>query len=438
MLLHNTDETCAGLRAERRVLQRVSGTEGYPHVMRLAQATLLALYVLTVAPRSASPFTSTFVHPPFNNRSNCVIITRRTYHTPCCSSGSSSSRRALDSPPCCGPRFTFQLGNVHNTKRIPQRRVRSCPVVVGLVGGEDGALERDSGASSSPQSANSAAASDSDDHLGELVAGASSENLKRVVAQLRGEIKAGSIPQMRSRVVLDGLFADLRDEPPTAAQTSATGTTSIRRFPQPSGTATPSAAAGTLNGAVNDAGRKKESSTPAKCETADGGMTGDSHGGGVSSTGEDLESLSDMLSRLQASAQARDMAEAGARAAALRSGAPIGESFSALIASTQDEMRTRFASIREGRVSWAVLPLILRARHAGIQLSTGVYNAAISAYISTPRKYQDALKVLDLLRNSGDADMRPDINSYNTAMRVCGAAGKWRAVVEVSRRLVLR
>lgn len=296
-------------------------------------------------------------------------------------------------------------------------------------------------ASNTPQVASAADTdelySTDDDEFGELAAGTDAENLKRVVTQLRGEIEAGSIPQVRTRVALDGLFAELRDDPATSTATAGH---------RSSTTANGFVGTSPLNGTARIAGdprhRPEDSRKPKKGESTDeitasvgGGSDDDSCGDSDTCSGMmggDLESLSDMLSRLQANAQARDLAAAGARAAVLRSGAPISDSFSAIIANTGNEMRSRFASIRKGRVSWAILPLIFRAQDAGIFLSTGVYNAAIAAYLGTPRKYRDALRVLNMLRSSKDADVRPDMNSYNTAMRVCGEAGKWRPVLQVN------
>ena len=62
-----------------------------------------------------------------------------------------------------------------------------------------------------------------------------------------------------------------------------------------------------------------------------------------------------------------------------------------------------------------------------------MYNAAIAAYSGTPRKYEDALRVLNMLRREEDPGVRPDLGSYNAAMWVCAEAGKWRLVMEVGR-----
>lgn len=149
--------------------------------------------------------------------------------------------------------------------------------------------------------------------------------------------------------------------------------------------------------------------------------------------GHDLESLSDMLDRVQASTKARDLAQARARSLAMRSGGPIGDdpAHSWVTIGNQRDMKTRFRKIREGRVGWAILPLVMKAKKAGIPLSTGVYNAAIAAYSGTPRKYEDALRVLNMLRSEEDPAVRPNLASYNAAMGVCSEAGKWRLVMEV-------
>lgn len=255
----------------------------------------------------------------------------------------------------------------------------------------------------------------------ETAAPSRSSNLDAVVAQLRGDIEAGSTPQVRSRVKLDSLFAELRGLP--------LNSTTLLTAPT-----TPDRQAGPTRAAVS----RELNGTLAKSDTKDRLMPSPtiSNGGAAVAAGggEDLESLSDMLARLQANAKARDLAKADARAAAMRSGGPVGDGFSTATASKHKQLLTRFADIRDGRVSWAVLPLILRARKAGIPLSTGVYNAAIGAYVSTPRKYADAMEVLDLLKRSGDPDVRPDLASYNLALRVCGEAGKWRVAFEVRGR----
>ncbi|CAM9440111.1 unnamed protein product [Laminaria digitata] len=253
-------------------------------------------------------------------------------------------------------------------------------------------------------------------------------HLEDVVARLQGDIQAGSTPQVRSHVKLDGLFAELRAGEPSApaANASLNSTTSVAT----SATKVPPSyrkarAPRAPRAAPDTAATATTTKTPPNKQT-------DTTGGGLASPpSDDLESLSDMLDRLQATAKARDLAEAGERAAAMRSGGPVSEGLSSVTMSKHKDMMTRFASIRDGRVSWAILPLVMRARKAGIPLSTGVYNAAIGAYLSTPRKYADALRVLDLLRHSGDPSVRPDLTSYNTAMWVCGEAGQWRVVYEM-------
>ncbi|CAN0288416.1 unnamed protein product, partial [Scytosiphon promiscuus] len=66
-----------------------------------------------------------------------------------------------------------------------------------------------------------------------------SSRLQNVVDQLQGEIKAGATPQVRSRVQLDGLFAELR------AESVAEGNTPVLR-----NSTTTAAAAAALPGAV--------------------------------------------------------------------------------------------------------------------------------------------------------------------------------------------
>ena len=250
------------------------------------------------------------------------------------------------------------------------------------------------------------------------------------MARLQGDIQAGATPQVRSRVKLDGLFAELRVvEPPaptfTASQNSTTSVATSATKTPPSYHKAPAPRASRATPGATAATAKTPPKKPShQTDTTVGGLN--------PPPSDDLESLSDMLDRLQATAKARDLAEAGARAAVMRSGGPVSEGLSSVTMSKHKDMMTRFASIRKGRVSWAILPLVMRARKAGIPLSTGVYNAAIGAYVSTPRKYADALRVLDLLRYSGDPGVRPDLASYNTAMWVCGEAGQWRVVYEVS------
>ena len=265
---------------------------------------------------------------------------------------------------------------------------------------------------------------------------ASNTHLKNVVARLQGDIQAGTTPQVRSRVKLDGLFAELRGGEPsapvfTAAQNSTTSLAALAAKTPPSSRKAPAPRAPR---AVPDTAATAPAATAATAETPPKKPPHqtDTTGGELTPPpSDDLESLSDMLDRLQATAKARDLAEAGKRAEAMRSGDPVSEGLSSVTMSKHKDMMTRFASIRDGRVSWAILPLVMRARKAGIPLSTGVYNAAIGAYVSTPRKYADALRVLDLLRHSGDPRVRPDLASYNTAMWVCGEAGQWRVVYEV-------
>ena len=250
-----------------------------------------------------------------------------------------------------------------------------------------------------------------------------SSRLQDVVEQLQCDLQAGATPQVRSGIKLDGLFAELRAEQEvggtaiagsnstTAAATTTTATAAAGRAPQ----------AGPNTLVSRSPGWRQQQQAP----RADGrGALEGSH---------DLESLSDMLDRVQASSKARDLAQAQARSLALRSGGPIGDNpnHSWVTINNQRDMKTRFKSIREGRVGWAILPLVMKARNSGIPLSTGVYNAAIAAYSGTPRKYEDALRVLNMLRREEDPDVRPDLGSYNAAMWVCSEAGKWRLVLEV-------
>lgn len=242
---------------------------------------------------------------------------------------------------------------------------------------------------------------------------ASSSRLDSIVTQLQSEIESGATPQVQSRVNLDSLFADLRPPPSSAFTSPSPATSSSPVIPTPAGISS-----------------DQPEKTPPASDTL-GDLKNPSPSTATPGGGQDLESLSDMLGRIQANAKARDLADSRARAAALRSGAPLGEGLSTLTLSKHRELKTRFASIRQGRVSWVVLPMVTRARKAGIPLSTGVYNAAIAAYLGTPTKYEDALRVLELLKDSGDSDVGPDLKSYNIAMRVCGEAGKWRVVFKV-------
>ena len=223
--------------------------------------------------------------------------------------------------------------------------------------------------------------------------GPSSESrLKSIVTQLQGDLQEGKTPNEHSRERVDGLFAELRATNRTSPISATTATS-----------------------------KRLETLFHTHLDRA------------FTPGGQDLESLTDMLGRLQAIAKARDLEEDGQRAAALRSGGygagNIG--WTSLNTYKHNELEKRFSNIRKGRVSWAVLPLVMRAREAGIPLSTGVYNAAIAAYMNTPKKYTDALKVLRLLKDSEDPGVRPDLKSYNIAMRVCGEAGKWPVVLEV-------
>lgn len=236
-----------------------------------------------------------------------------------------------------------------------------------------------------------------------------SSRLQDVVSQLQSELRAGATPQVRSSIKLDGLFADLRGEEGTSRGRNSKTT-------KPTGPKT-----------IPPKSPKLQHRLPSGKSTAVG--SGDAALEGT----DDLESLSDMLDRVQASAKARDLAEAEARSLTLRSGGPIGDdpSRSWVTIGNQRDMKTRFRNIREGRVGWAVLPLVMKAKQAGIPLSTGVYNAAIAAYAGTPRKYEDALRVLNMLRREEDPGVRPDLGSYNAAMWVCSEAGQWRLVMEV-------
>ncbi|CAM9166806.1 unnamed protein product [Ectocarpus sp. 12 AP-2014] len=236
-----------------------------------------------------------------------------------------------------------------------------------------------------------------------------SSRLQDVVSQLQGELRAGATPQVRSSIKLDGLFADLRgQEDASRGRNSKTPTTTVPTFIPPK---SPKQQRRLPSGKLSAAGR------------GDAALEGT----------DDLESLSDMLDRVQASAKARDLAEAEARSLALRSGGPIGDdpARSWVTIGNQRDMKTRFRNIREGRAGWAVLPLVMKAKQAGIPLSTGVYNAAIAAYAGTPRKYEDALRVLNMLRREEDPGVRPDLGSYNAAMWVCSEAGQWRLVMEL-------
>lgn len=431
--------------------------------MRLAHATRLVVYSFAITLlHPASPFTNTVVHPisgVVNKRSKRVILhDKRTYHD--CSHDRSRGHSSS----------TWEDGvQSHTTydRRLSIGVISRRSVSVNLFAclGDDESLEDDE-LWPRPVRGNARVADDrevtdetvvneqlactssDDDDLCDGEQDTNSRTLDQVVARLRGEIQAGTIPQIKSRVALDGLFAELRNRPPpkssgttlnVGSAAGAAGADGPRSESSNRAGRTPTPLA--LNGATTNRRQhqqgKKTNNTSADARKASGTVVSTSDepgtlpGNSYSGDGEDLESLADMLSRLQANAQARDLAEADARAAVLRSGGPVGESFSTLIASKHTDMRTRFASIREGRVSWAVLPLILRAREARIPLSTGVYNAAISAYMSQPHKYSDALKVLDLLRNSDEPDVKPDVHSYNCAARVCGEAGKWRVVFQV-------
>lgn len=247
-----------------------------------------------------------------------------------------------------------------------------------------------------------------------------SSRLQNVVDQLQGEIKAGATPQVRSRIQLDGLFAELRAEP-------VEGSASI--MPNPTAT-TAAAAAATVRPealAVSTAPEQQQQQSPSGTFRPAPLPRGPLQGS------QDLESLSDMLNRVQANTKARDLAQAQAHSLAIRSGGPIGgdpkKSWVAI--GNQRDMKTRFKRIREGRVGWAILPLLIKAREAGIPLSTGVYNAAIAAYSGTPKNYEEALRVLNMLRREEDPFVRPDLGSYNAAMWVCSEAGQWRLVMEV-------
>lgn len=255
-----------------------------------------------------------------------------------------------------------------------------------------------------------------------------SSRLQDVVEQLQGELQAGATPQVRSSIKLDGLFAELR------AEQAAEGTATIAAG---NSTATTTAAAVAAAAAVaSQAGLKvlvPNSPAQQQQQSPSGSFTTTPLPRGTLEGSHDLESLSDMLDRVQASSKARDLAQAEARSLALRSGGPIGDdpTHSWVTINNQRDMKTRFKNIREGRVGWAILPLVMKARNAGIPLSTGVYNAAIAAYSGTPRKFEDALRVLNMLRQEEDPDVRPDLGSYNAAMWVCSEAGKWRLVMEV-------
>ncbi|CAM9502928.1 unnamed protein product, partial [Ectocarpus fasciculatus] len=237
-----------------------------------------------------------------------------------------------------------------------------------------------------------------------------SSRLQDVVSQLQGELRTGATPQVRSSIKLDGLFADLRSE-------------EGRSQGRHSKTTTPTGPKTIPPKSPKQQQRRLPSGKSAAAGSGDAALEGT----------DDLESLSDMLDRVQASAKARDLAEAEARSLALRSGGPIGDdpARSWVTIGNQRDMKTRFRNIREGRVGWAVLPLVMKAKQAGIPLSTGVYNAAIAAYAGTPRKYGDALRVLNMLRREEDPGVRPDLGSYNAAMWVCSEAGQWRLVMEL-------
>ncbi|CBJ29786.1 conserved unknown protein [Ectocarpus siliculosus] len=236
-----------------------------------------------------------------------------------------------------------------------------------------------------------------------------SSRLQDVVSQLQGELRAGTTPQVRSSIKLDSLFADLRGQEDTSrGRNSKTPTTTGPKTIPP-----------------------KSPKQPRRLPS--GKFCAAGSGDAALQETDDLESLSNMLDRVQASAKARDLAEAEARSLELRSGGPIGDdpARSWVTIGNQRDMKTRFRNIREGRVGWAVLPLVMKAKQAGIPLSTGVYNAAIAAYSGTPRKYEDALRVLNMLRREEDPGVRPDLGSYNAAMWVCSEAGQWRLVMEL-------
>lgn len=255
-----------------------------------------------------------------------------------------------------------------------------------------------------------------------------SSRLQDVVEQLQGELQTGATPQVRTGIKLDGLFAELRAEQ-EAQGAAIAGSNSTTTTPTAAGARAPRAG---LNGLASRSPARQPSPSPSPSEVSTAAAPLPA-GRGALEGSHDLESLSDMLDRVQASSKARDLAQAQARSLAIRSGGPIGDnpSRSWVTINNQRDMKTRFKSIRQGRVGWAILPLVMKARGAGIPLSTGVYNAAIAAYSGTPRKYEDALRVLNMLRREENPDVRPDLGSYNAAMWVCSEAGKWRLVMEV-------
>lgn len=247
----------------------------------------------------------------------------------------------------------------------------------------------------------------------------SRRRLHEVVTQLQGDMKEGSSQDELTRKALDGIFQTLPSPSQTAtksvdsavAGTTFQGASAVSPLPGENGGEIIPSIVDTIGVGGSDG---------AVCKVKPGTET--------NSSVDSFESLPSMLDRLQAKARASDQRpEQGSS-----NEANSTEFLSTLTATKLQIMRTRLESIRHGRVSWAVLPLLLRARESGIPLSTGIFNAGLAAYKTTPNKYPDALRVLELMRKSDCPEARPDVASYNIVMRVCGDAGNWRMVLEVS------
>lgn len=259
-----------------------------------------------------------------------------------------------------------------------------------------------------------------DDESGEEAL--SNRRLHEVVAQLQGDIREGSSPDARSREELDSLFQRL----PSPSQMLDDESNTVVAARHQDASAMPSLRAlinveeqavfhGTNTSELNTPSLPILNVTSSVC-----------NGGAIDGWGSMPTKLAQLQSVAQVSRERAEPAEVNNLAGG------DTQFLTTLTATKLQIMRTRLECIRRGRVSWAVLPLLLRARNSGIILTTSIYNVALAAYKTTPSKYPDALRVLDLMRNSEGLEGRPDVTSYNIAMRVCGDGGNWRIVFEVS------
>ncbi|CAN0206620.1 unnamed protein product [Discosporangium mesarthrocarpum] len=226
------------------------------------------------------------------------------------------------------------------------------------------------------------------------------EALQNVVVQLQGQLRRGEDHQSSERGEIDDIFADLRELPVLKP-----------------GVETANLGQAQSDGDVPSNIRSGRAENVTRVKDKAGYING-------RESVDDLESLSATLARLQEIAEARDMEATSERPSAWEP--PL-----MVIRAKHKEILSRFAQLRKGRIVWEVLPLLHRAKEAGIPLSKSVYNGALLTFTQVPGRYMHALQVLDLMRQDSGAGTDPDLISYNTALRVCGHSGKWRVSLEL-------